>query len=386
MKTIVQPLLAILSLGLWAQESANQPVVSVLYFENLSSSEEFSWVSRGVADLLVSELGGNDIIQIVEREDLDKVLEEQELALSGFFEGDPLEVGALLRANYLVTGSFALSGDTLRLDAKIMNVDSGAVEISHGLDGPVSGIFGIQKNLALVFRTWFGIESPSETVEIAYEAVRRYYEGLEFLEEGEMQKALEAFKEAQQFEPLYDKPAQGIETAYEFLRDFRNLRKQREINELYVKAAELDARLRDTEWKTLADIYMEAYAEGWDAQEYLEENPSHFYCDEPAICLWNLQMTLMEIGDKSAEYFEDEATQEAMYLRVLDMTEQARVTFAEDEWLPEILYMNMLAIRHLGRWQELKDACEEMFLEYSDMRMMWAIEGMYETALENLGG
>jgi hypothetical protein len=97
-------------------------------------------------------------------------------------------------------------------------------------------------------------------------------------------------------------------------------------------------------------------------------------------------MTLMEIGDKSAEYFEDEATQEAMYLRVLDMTEQARVTFAEDEWLPEILYMNMLAIRHLGRWQELKDACEEMFLEYSDMRMMWAIEGMYETALENLGG
>jgi TolB-like protein len=260
MKTIVQPLLAILSLGLWAQESANQPVVSVLYFENLSSSEEFSWVSRGVADLLVSELGGNDIIQIVEREDLDKVLEEQELALSGFFEGDPLEVGALLRANYLVTGSFALSGDTLRLDAKIMNVDSGAVEISHGLDGPVSGIFGIQKNLALVFRTWFGIESPSETVEIAYEAVRRYYEGLEFLEEGEMQKALEAFKEAQQFEPLYDKPAQGIETAYEFLRDFRNLRKQREINELYVKAAELDARLRDTEWKTLADIYMEAYA------------------------------------------------------------------------------------------------------------------------------
>jgi hypothetical protein len=131
---------------------------------------------------------------------------------------------------------------------------------------------------------------------------------------------------------------------------------------------------------------MEAYAEGWDPEEYLEENPSHFYCDEPAICLWNLQMTLMEIGDKSAEYFEDEATQEAMYLRVLDMTEQARVTFAEDEWLPEILYMNMLAIRHLGRWQELKDACEEMFLEYSDMRMMWAIEGMYETALENLGG
>jgi tetratricopeptide (TPR) repeat protein len=187
----------------------------------------------------------------------------------------------------------------LRLDAKIMNVDSGAVEISHGLDGPVSGIFGIQKNLALVFRTWFGIESPSETVEIAYEAVRRYYEGLEFLEEGEMQKALEAFKEAQQFEPLYDKPAQGIETAYEFLRDFRNLRKQREINELYVKAAELDARLRDTEWKTLADIYMEAYAEGWDAQEYLEENPSHFYCDEPAICLWNLQNDLD--GDRGQE-------------------------------------------------------------------------------------
>jgi hypothetical protein len=28
------------------RKAADQPVVSVLYFENLSSSEEFSWVAR----------------------------------------------------------------------------------------------------------------------------------------------------------------------------------------------------------------------------------------------------------------------------------------------------------------------------------------------------
>jgi hypothetical protein len=112
-----------------------------------------------VADLLVSELGGNEVIRLVETRRPRYGSGRTGARSFRFFEGDPLEVGALLRANYLVTGSFALSGDTLRLDAKIMNVDSGAVEISYGLDGPVSRLFGIQKNLALVFRTWFGIDT-----------------------------------------------------------------------------------------------------------------------------------------------------------------------------------------------------------------------------------
>jgi hypothetical protein len=46
MKSIFFPLLLFLAMSVSAQENPEStPVVSVLYFENISESEEFSWVS-----------------------------------------------------------------------------------------------------------------------------------------------------------------------------------------------------------------------------------------------------------------------------------------------------------------------------------------------------
>jgi hypothetical protein len=48
MKSIFFPLLLFLAMSVSAQENPEStPVVSVLYFENISESEEFSWVSQG---------------------------------------------------------------------------------------------------------------------------------------------------------------------------------------------------------------------------------------------------------------------------------------------------------------------------------------------------
>jgi hypothetical protein len=55
-------------------------VVSVLYFENLRGDMETQWISKGIADSLISDLSQIEGLAIVEREELQNVIEEQQLA------------------------------------------------------------------------------------------------------------------------------------------------------------------------------------------------------------------------------------------------------------------------------------------------------------------
>ena len=48
--------------------------------------------------------------------------------------------------------------------------------------------------------------------------------------------------------------------------------------------------------------------------------------------------------------------------------------------------MELFGMREREHWAELKAACERLMTEWPDYRMMWAIEEMYEKALEKLKG
>ena len=83
-----------------------QNTISVLYFENTTADPEYQWLSKGLADMLISDLSGLPGIQIIERASLEKLLEEQALSLTGLTdEGSAVEVGKLLQANQLIYGA-----------------------------------------------------------------------------------------------------------------------------------------------------------------------------------------------------------------------------------------------------------------------------------------
>jgi TolB-like protein len=57
--------------------------VSVLYFENTAGNAEYDWLSKGIADMLITDVAASGAVDVVERNSLSKVLKEQELALTG---------------------------------------------------------------------------------------------------------------------------------------------------------------------------------------------------------------------------------------------------------------------------------------------------------------
>lgn len=99
---------------------------AVLDFQ--TSGEKLDKKGTQVAILLNARLSASPDLILVERQELEKILGEQELGLSGTVTPDTAaKVGTLTGAKVLITGRFFEAGDKLFLVAKIMSTETSRV-------------------------------------------------------------------------------------------------------------------------------------------------------------------------------------------------------------------------------------------------------------------
>ena len=124
---IVATLLTLCWVACAADAPAGKTVVAVLPCQ--SDSPEVAELSKSFATLLSASLTQTDKFDLVEREHLDKVLKEQELALSGLVDGDQaVKIGKLVGARILVQSSAFVLDKQIFLVAKIINAETGRVK------------------------------------------------------------------------------------------------------------------------------------------------------------------------------------------------------------------------------------------------------------------
>ena len=106
-----------------------QVTVVVADFENNSGGFNLDYWEKAIPDFLTSELSTSNRIVIVERNKLDKVLEEQALGLTGILDSSNVkEVGKLLNAQYIIQGTINQVNGKCRIDANIIKVKTGEVK------------------------------------------------------------------------------------------------------------------------------------------------------------------------------------------------------------------------------------------------------------------
>jgi hypothetical protein len=77
---------------------------------------------------LQHELSGNSDIVLVERHQLESILNEQALSMTGLADSSKArEVGRLISAQYIITGTVTRDDAWLRIDAKVINTNTGKV-------------------------------------------------------------------------------------------------------------------------------------------------------------------------------------------------------------------------------------------------------------------
>jgi TolB-like protein len=118
-----------------AQEHAGadpRPTVAVMYFNNGAigkAHEELAPLSKGIADMLITELSANPRIRVVERDQLQKLLDEQNLSTGGRVdEATAVKVGKILGAHHMIFGGFVTDFDgNMRLDVRAVEVETSRI-------------------------------------------------------------------------------------------------------------------------------------------------------------------------------------------------------------------------------------------------------------------
>ena len=103
-------------------------------FSNNSSVYFLDAWERSVPNLLRSEMARSEHIVVLDRERMDKLFEEQKLVLAGFIDSSTVqEVGQLLGAEFIITGSVDQVDRHFRIDVNLIRVKTGEVHIEKAL-------------------------------------------------------------------------------------------------------------------------------------------------------------------------------------------------------------------------------------------------------------
>ena len=203
-----------------------QPRVAVLYFDYSGNDEEMAFLRKGMTQMLVTDLSAMGDLQIVERIDLEAVLTELKLGRTG--KVDPTTrntIGKLLGARYLVTGGYFQFKNTLRVDAKIINVERGTTvsfsaqaapsdfmkieaELTEKLHAGLLKLNATKANAKRVKARKTAKRRSKRAARVSAKTVARYGRALDALDQGKKEVAASELKavtrEAPHFKPAVD--------------------------------------------------------------------------------------------------------------------------------------------------------------------------------------
>ena len=124
--------------------------VDIISFDNSSGKEsEYGDLGGPLSEMLTTDLSSVKNLKIVDRQALEKLLNEQNLNNSkSFDQATATKLGKLLGAEIIITGTYFEFFGTLRVDAKFINVETGEIAFSVGVDGAREKLIDLKKTLA----------------------------------------------------------------------------------------------------------------------------------------------------------------------------------------------------------------------------------------------
>lgn len=132
-----------LALSAGTQASTGAPIpphasrIAILPFESLSSKDgDTSGYEEGIVRILEKPLKASPDLDMVERADIDKAIGELKLTRDRMFDQSTVSrIGRLVGAQRLVLGSYFRIGKNLRIDARIVDTETGRILSSVAREG-----------------------------------------------------------------------------------------------------------------------------------------------------------------------------------------------------------------------------------------------------------
>ena len=148
-RSVVGMLLGILLVACCSTvRAASGHTVAVLEF-NSSGAGTAREIAQAVPGMLSTTLAKSKRISLVERAQIKRVINEQDLQISSLVDPKTaVKIGRIVGADFVVIGSVFVLGDQLRIDSRLVNVKTGAVDTTAKVQGAKSSAFELTDDLA----------------------------------------------------------------------------------------------------------------------------------------------------------------------------------------------------------------------------------------------
>jgi curli biogenesis system outer membrane secretion channel CsgG len=199
---ILTSVAAVVALGARSVQIQAQdvPTVAVMDFTSFMMGEGGAVVNLGkaVSAMLVTEFSGREGLQVVERAQLNDLLREQDLSLSGRIEeSDAIELGKMLGVQYVLHGQVMSIVDNLRMDIRAVDVETSEIVTVLKKTDKTSELFAVVVGLADEFGEKLDLVPPSDrppVESIPVGATIEFSRAVDFEDRGEVAQAIEHYE------------------------------------------------------------------------------------------------------------------------------------------------------------------------------------------------
>jgi curli biogenesis system outer membrane secretion channel CsgG len=216
---------AVLAGAAAAQSPDTRPTVAVMYFDNGAMGkqhDDFDALSKGISDQLITELAQDQQVRVVERDQLQKLMDEQNIDPKRVDPATAVRLGKLLGAHHMIFGGFISDpSGRMILNSRAVDVETSQVEYVARVAGNTNNVLTMITQLADTMIA--GMKLPPIDVKtrearldankkVPFETVMLYSRGLAEEDKGNRDKAVEYYRASLTKFPDYEPSKKRLAT------------------------------------------------------------------------------------------------------------------------------------------------------------------------------
>jgi curli biogenesis system outer membrane secretion channel CsgG len=190
--------------------------LAILHFDNFSvtDKDQFDPLKKGISAMLITELRQSGTgIRLLEREKIRSLMDEIRLNIDGTVDqSSAIKVGKIYGAQAITFGSFIVLEKKVRIDARIVRVETSEVVMADSVVGSSSEFMELVTMLAgkiagslnMRFRPEPGISESDIRAAVFFSR------GVEAMDRGDTEDARRLFAEAVKRDPAYQKQVDTV--------------------------------------------------------------------------------------------------------------------------------------------------------------------------------
>jgi TolB-like protein len=192
--------------------------LAILPFENnsITDSDHYAPLSKGLSAMLTTDLKKiGTSINLIERSKIETLLNEIALGQSGSIDqSTAVRVGRVLGAQSIAFGSFLVLGNQVRIDARIVNVETSEVIMAESITGEKDAFLDLERELAhqigASLRASLTDKSVLGSQKGELEAALLFSKGIAALDKGRKDEARAYFLKCKQRDAAYHRQIHAL--------------------------------------------------------------------------------------------------------------------------------------------------------------------------------